>query len=61
MEIKSKVYSLELTQEEINNIEETFFALISNYNGKLGRDAIYKFKEDYPLLYGLYKKFQEKR
>ena len=46
MKIKIKKYALELSQEEMDRLEEGFFSMMSNFNGKFGSEGIEEFKKE---------------
>ena len=60
MELIEKEYIMKLSQSEINEIEATFFSLMSNYKDKYGHEGIEKFSEEHNFLYNFYLVFKYK-
>ena len=54
MIIKTKSVEVILTSNEVGDLEQEFFTLMSNYKGKFGSEGITLFQNDFPLLYELY-------
>ena len=61
MRMKRRTYNLELSQQEINNLESCFFTLMSNFGGKEGSEGIEMFKKEHPELHRLYVEMQINR
>ena len=61
MQMKRKTYNLEMSQQEINNLESCFFTLMSNHKGKLGSDGIELFKKENPEIHKLYEEIERNR